>query len=72
MGDDTFTFRVDSGLKARFNEIAQSHDRTSAQLLRDFMRDYVRMDTSRLDEEAISSLKENRNNDHITRINSRR
>jgi predicted transcriptional regulator len=41
MGDVTFTFRVDDGLKAEFANAAKAHDRTGAQLLRDFMRSYV-------------------------------
>lgn len=42
MTDATFTFRVDDKLKVRFTEAAKAHDRTGAQLLRDYMRDYVR------------------------------
>ena len=38
----TFTFRVDDGLKAQFADAAKAHDRSGAQLLRDFMREYVR------------------------------
>ena len=41
MSDATFTFRVDEGLKAEFASAAKAHDRTGAQLLRDFMRSYV-------------------------------
>lgn len=41
MSDATFTFRVDDGLKAEFANAAKAHDRTGAQLLRDFMRSYV-------------------------------
>ena len=41
MSDATFTFRVDESLKKTFASAAKSHDRTGAQLLRDFMRDYV-------------------------------
>lgn len=41
MTDATFTFRVDEGLKAEFANVAKAHDRTGAQLLRDFMRSYV-------------------------------
>ena len=41
MSDATFTFRVDDGLKAEFATAAKAHDRTGAQLLRDFMRNYV-------------------------------
>ena len=41
MSDATFTFRVDEGLKAEFASAAKAHDRTGAQLLRDFKRNYV-------------------------------
>ncbi|MBO9376844.1 hypothetical protein GG804_08700 [Sphingomonas histidinilytica] len=41
MGEATFTFRVDEALKSAFADAAKSHDRTGAQLIRDFMRDYV-------------------------------
>ncbi|WP_275098115.1 CopG family ribbon-helix-helix protein [Sedimenticola hydrogenitrophicus] len=42
MSEATFTFRVDEALKSEFTTAAKARDRTSAQLLRDFMRDYVR------------------------------
>jgi predicted transcriptional regulator len=42
MGEATFTFRVDEALKAEFAQAAKESDRTAAQLLRDFMRQYVR------------------------------
>jgi predicted transcriptional regulator len=42
MGEATFTFRVDEALKAEFAQAAKESDRTGAQLLRDFMREYVR------------------------------
>ena len=42
MGEATFTFRVDEALKAEFAQAAKESDRTAAQLLRDFMRDYIR------------------------------
>ncbi|PFG07929.1 CopG family ribbon-helix-helix protein [Marinobacter sp. LV10MA510-1] len=45
----TFTFRVDEGLKSEFSTAAKSRDRTGAQLLRDFMRDFVRQQ-----EEAVA------------------
>jgi predicted transcriptional regulator len=41
MGEATFTFRVDEALKSAFADTAKAHDRTGAQLIRDFMRDYV-------------------------------
>lgn len=42
MSDATFTFRVDESLKDQFTTAAKARDRTGAQLLRDFMRDYVK------------------------------
>lgn len=42
MGDATFTFRVEEDLKSAFSEAARADDRTGAQLLRGFMRDYVK------------------------------
>jgi len=42
MTEATFTFRVDESLKAEFADAAKARDRTGAQLLRDFMRDFVR------------------------------
>lgn len=41
MQEATFTFRVDESLKSEFAEAAKLHDRTGAQLLREFMREYV-------------------------------
>lgn len=42
MSEATITFRVDESLKIEFSTAAKSRDRTGAQLLRDFMRDFVR------------------------------
>ncbi|MEO5344186.1 MAG: hypothetical protein H7842_12785 [Gammaproteobacteria bacterium SHHR-1] len=42
MSEVTFTFRVDEALKSQFSTAAKERDRTGAQLLRDFMREYVR------------------------------
>lgn len=42
MTQATFTFRVDSELKEAFADAAKMGDRTGAQLLRGFMRNYVR------------------------------
>ncbi|PZP61789.1 MAG: hypothetical protein DI596_04495 [Azospira oryzae] len=42
MNDVTFTFRVDKALKSEFSAAARNCDRNAAQLLRDFMRDFVR------------------------------
>lgn len=41
ISDATFTFRVDEALKNEFAMAAKARDRTGAQLLRDFMREYV-------------------------------
>ena len=41
MNETTFTFRVDESLKSEFANAAKAHDRSGAQLLRDFMRSYV-------------------------------
>lgn len=42
MTKSTFTFRVDDSLKAEFSQAAKAKDRTGAQLLRDYMREFVR------------------------------
>lgn len=42
MNETTFTSRVDGGLKSQFSTAAKSRYRTAAQLLRDFMRDFVK------------------------------
>ncbi len=41
MNEATFTFRVDEALKKEFTTVAKKRDRTGAQLLRDFMREFV-------------------------------
>lgn len=41
MSEATFTFRLDESLKADFTTAAKACDRTGAQLLRDFMREFV-------------------------------
>jgi predicted transcriptional regulator len=42
VSETTFTFRVDGTLKDAFAAAAKTRDRSGAQLLRDFMRDFVR------------------------------
>ena len=42
MSEATFTFRVDDALKAEFSSAAKTCDRSAAQLLRDYMRDFVK------------------------------
>ena len=41
MNEATFTFRVEEELKQNFAKAAKARDRTGAQLLRDFMREFV-------------------------------
>ncbi|MEX0604800.1 MAG: hypothetical protein WD623_05715 [Marinobacter sp.] len=41
MSEATFTFRVDDALKSQFTQAAKSRDRSGAQLLRDFMREFI-------------------------------
>ena len=52
MSDATFTFRVDESLKAEFSSAAKARDRTGAQLLRDFMRDFVKQQQESAEHEA--------------------
>jgi predicted transcriptional regulator len=52
MSDATFTFRVDEALKSEFADAAKSRDRTGAQLLRDFMRDFVRQQQEAAEHDA--------------------
>lgn len=42
MSETTFTFRVDESLKEQFSAAARSGNRSAAQLLRDFMSDFVK------------------------------
>ena len=41
MSDATFTFRVEESLKEQFTLAAKGRDRSGAQLLRDFMREFI-------------------------------
>ena len=52
MSDRTFTFRVDDALKQQFTQAAKSRDRSGAQLIRDFMRDFVRQDQEEIEHDA--------------------
>lgn len=52
MNEVTFTFRVDEALKGQFAQAAKARDRTGAQLLRDFMRDFVRQQEAEAAHEA--------------------
>lgn len=42
MTETTFTFRVEESLKKEFSGFAKDIDRSGAQLLREFMRDFVK------------------------------
>lgn len=52
MSNATFTFRVDSELKREFSKVAKSHDRSGAQLLRDFMREYTQQQQSSVEHDS--------------------
>lgn len=52
MSEATFTFRVDDALKSQFAQAAKSRDRSGAQLLRDFMRDFVRQQQEAAEHDA--------------------
>lgn len=55
MRDSTFTFRLDKQLKDEFTEAAKGVDRSGAQLLRDFMRDYVKQKQEAVERDATSN-----------------
>ncbi len=52
MSEATFTFRVDEALKNEFSTAAKTRDRSAAQLLRDFMRDFVRQQQEATEHDA--------------------
>jgi predicted transcriptional regulator len=52
MSEATFTFRVDEILKKQFTTAAKGRDRTGAQLLRDFMRDFVKQQQATAEHDA--------------------
>lgn len=52
MSQTTFTFRVDETLKTEFSTAAKNRDRNAAQLLRDFMRDFVRQQQETAEHDA--------------------
>ena len=52
MTEATFTFRVEETLKSEFSAAAKARDRTGAQLIRDFMRDFVRQQQEAADHES--------------------
>lgn len=52
MTEATVIVRVEGELKAAFTDAAKAADRTASQLLRDFMRDYVRRQAEQADYDA--------------------
>ena len=52
MNEATFTFRVDEALKNDFAAAAKARDRTGAQLLRDFMREFVQRQEDAVEHDA--------------------
>lgn len=52
ISETTFTFRVDEALKSEFSTAAKNRDRNAAQLLRDFMRDFVRQQQEAAEHDA--------------------
>lgn len=52
MGEATFTFRLDEALKNEFATAAKARDRTGAQLLRDFMREFVQQQQEAAEHDA--------------------
>jgi predicted transcriptional regulator len=52
VSEATFTFRVDEVLKAEFSTAAKARDRSAAQLLRDFMREFVQQQQEAADHDA--------------------
>lgn len=52
MSEASFTFRVDKSLKDQFMTAAKGRDHTGAQLLRDFMRDFVRQQQEAAEHDA--------------------
>lgn len=52
MSEATFTFRVEETLKNEFASAAKARDRTGAQLLRDFMREFVQQQREAAEHDA--------------------
>ncbi len=53
----TMTFRVEEDLKHEFSRLARADDRNGAQLLRDFMRTYIRQKKQAEDYDAWLTTK---------------
>lgn len=52
MAESNVVVRVDNKLKTAFAEAAKAADRTASQLLRDYMRDFVRTQTESAEYDA--------------------
>ena len=52
MTEATFTFRVDDALKSNFTKAAKEKDRSGAQLLRDYMRNFVQQQQEAVEHDA--------------------
>lgn len=50
MPEPTFTFRVDEALKNDFTNAAKARGRSGAQLLRDFMHEFVQQQETQVEE----------------------
>ena len=57
MNESTLTFRIDKQLKDEFTQAAKAVDRSGAQLLRDFIRDYVKQQQEAVERDARSNKK---------------
>lgn len=57
MSGSTYTFRIDQKLKEEFIEAAKAVDRPGAQLLRDFIRDFVKQQQEVVERDAHLSNK---------------
>jgi len=53
MNEATFTFQVDESLKDKFTMAAKACDRSDADLLRDFMREFIEQQQSTDDADAL-------------------
>lgn len=50
MKNDTFNMRIDTELKASFIDAAEENNQTAAQLVREFMRSYVKRHERQVDQ----------------------
>ncbi len=72
--ESSFNFRIDSTLKAAFTHAAEAEDKPAAQVLREFMREYVKQrerrafaaEARRQSLEAARHARDPRNDDHAS------